>query len=50
MLFLSNIGSFFTAKEKVFNNFKNRLFPITNLEPEIEKESDLELEPKTKPY
>ena len=50
MLFLSNIGSFFTAKEKVFNNFKNRLFPITNLEPEIEKESDPELEPKTKPY
>ena len=49
MLFLSNIGSFFTAKEKVFNNFKNGLFSITNLVPKLEKESEPELEPETKP-
>ena len=35
-LFLSNIGLFFTAREKVHNNFKNRLFPIKNTEPEPE--------------
>ena len=27
-LFLSKIELFFTAREKVLNNFKNRLFPI----------------------
>ena len=47
---------FFTAREKILNNFKNRLFPIKNLkskpeqklkqELETELELELELEPK----
>ena len=38
-LFISNIGLFFTAREKVHNNFKNRLFQIKYiaLEPEWEQ-------------
>ena len=41
-LFLSNIGLLFTAREEVFNNFKNRLFPIKNIELDLEPESELE--------
>ena len=56
-LFLSNIRLLFTATEKNFNNFKNRIFPIQNLEkklkpeldPELELELELELERKPKP-
>ena len=45
-LFISNTGLFFTAREKVLNNFKNRLFPIRDLEPEPEPESEPKTEPK----
>ena len=49
---------FFTASEKVLNNFKNGLFPIKNLEPEpeleaeskLERESELEIEPKYRKF
>ena len=45
-LFLGNIGRFFTVREIVVNNFKNRLFLIKNLKPKIEM--GLESEPKPK--
>ena len=45
-LFLGNIGRFFTVREIVVNNFKNRLFLIKNLKPKIEP--GLESEPKPK--
>ena len=56
-LFLSNIGLFFIPKEKIFNNFKNRLFLIKSfepkleeeLEPELEQELEQELKPEPKP-
>ena len=52
-LFLSNIGLFYTARGKVLNNFKNRLFQIKNpeIKPEQEPESEpkLEKEPQPKP-
>ena len=41
-LFLSNIGLYFTAREKVLNNFQNRLFPTKNLKPEPESELKIE--------
>ena len=41
-LFLSNIGLFFSARQNVLNNFRNRLVPLKNLEPKPE----LETEPK----
>ena len=34
-LFLINIGLFFTARQNVLNNFKNRLFPIKKFRTEI---------------
>ena len=45
-LFLGNIGRFFTVREIVVNNFKNRLFLIKNLKPKTEP--GLESEPKPK--
>ena len=30
--FLNNLGLLFSAREKVFNNFKSRLFPVKNLD------------------
>ena len=37
------MGLLFIAREKVLNNFKNILFPIKNLEPEPELETELKL-------
>ena len=37
-LFMNNVVLFLTAREKVLNNFENRLFPIENLEQELEPE------------
>ena len=45
-LFQSNKGLFFTAKEKVFNNFKPKLFPTKNLEPTLGPEVEQEVEPE----
>ena len=46
MSFLKNVRLFFTAREKVFNNFKSRAFPIINqdktLTPEPTPETTLE--------
>ena len=36
----------FTVREKVLNNFKSRLFPIKNQEPELELQSEPESEPE----
>ena len=47
-LLLSNIGLFFSAREKVPNNFRNRLVPLKNLEYEPESEPKPELEPEPK--
>ena len=41
VLILSNIGLFFTAREKVL---KIRLFPIKNLEPKLEPELEPQIE------
>ena len=51
-LFLSNIGLFFTAREKPLINFEDRLFPIKNLEPKAEQklEPKLELELETEKF
>ena len=55
-LFLSNIGLAFTTWVRVLNNFKNRLFPIKNLEPEHKSEtkseakSELGAEPKYREF
>ena len=48
--FLNNIGLCFGAREKAFNNFKNRIFPIKDkiLTPSPKPESELEPE-QTKP-
>ena len=35
-LFLRKIRLFFTVREKVLNNFKNRLFLVKNLKSELE--------------
>ena len=40
----------FTTSEKFLNNFKNRFFPIKNLEPEPETETEREKEPKPKHF
>ena len=48
MLFLSNIGLFFSARQNVLNNFKNRLVPLKNQEPEPELAPKPELEPESK--
>ena len=44
VLILSNIGLFFTAREKVLKNLKFRLFPIKNLEPKLEPELEPQIE------
>ena len=51
--FLNNLGLLFSAREKVLNNFKNRLFPIKNLDkipareptPEVQSEQEVATEP-----
>ena len=40
--FLNNIGLLFTAREKVLNSFKRRLFPIKNLEKIATREAAAE--------
>ena len=47
-LFLSNIELFFSARQNVLNNFRNRLVPLKNLEPEPELAPNPELEPEPK--
>ena len=42
MLLLSKKGLFFPTKKKVLRNFKNKLFPTKNLEPDVESEWELE--------
>ena len=44
-VFLNNLGLFFSAREKILNNLKNKLFPIKNLE----KTSTRELAPELAP-
>ena len=41
--FLNNLGLFFSAREKVLNNFKSRLFSIKNLEKYPTRDSTTEL-------
>ena len=41
--FLNNLRLFFSAREKVLNNFKSRLFSIKNLEKYPTRESTTEL-------
>ena len=38
VLLLSKKGLFFPTKKKVLRNFKNKLFPTKNLEPDVESE------------
>ena len=47
-LFLSNIGLFFSARQSILNNFRDRLVPLKNLEPEpeLEPKPELKTEPK----
>ena len=39
ILFLSNLGLFFSAREKVLNSFKSRMFPIKKLDKILTHES-----------
>ena len=54
MSFLNNLVLLFSAREKVLNNFKSRLFVIKNLdkiptrEPTPEKAAELAAEPTPK--
>ena len=55
--FLNNLGLLFSAREKVLNTFKSKLFPIKNLDkiprhepvPEPATEPKIAKEPATKP-
>ena len=54
MYFLNNLGLLFSARKKILDNFKSRLFPIKNLnkiptsEPTPEKAAELATEPTPK--
>ena len=54
MYFLNNFGLLFSARKKILDNFKSRLFPIKNLnkiptrEPTPEKAAELATEPTPK--
>ena len=62
-VFLNNLGLLFSAREKVLNSFKTRLFSIKNLnkipareptaepaiEPVVPKEPEVATEPATEP-
>ena len=49
--FLNNLGLFFSAREKVPNNFKSRIFPIKNLDKTSARELTFEsaIQPAPKP-
>ena len=43
------LSFYLTARKKVLNKFKNRLFPRKNLETELEQQLQTELEPELEP-
>ena len=47
MSFLKNVRLFFTAREKVFNNFKSRAFPIINQDKTLTPKPTPETTPET---
>ena len=47
--FVNNIGLFLTARKKVFNNSKSRLFPVKNLDKSPTRKSELESKPEIEP-